>query len=368
MHRLRFTNDVFGKDWGVLLDLLQADGPARLQVWIDHGLVQADQSLLERIGAKCRESSERLGLTSPIHVLEGGERMKNDDSALRAILAQIEKDGLDRRCYVLAIGGGAFLDTVGFAAAIAHRGIRLIRIPTTTLAQADSGVGVKTAINAFGKKNWQGAFAVPWAVLNDQSVLLHLPTRDYRSGFSEAVKVSLLKSRAAFWELHQNASAIVQSRGPEANQAIRTSVLLHLQHITHGGDPFETREARPLDFGHWSAHKLESLSQYGMRHGEAVSVGVALDTVYSSLTQGLPLQVRDATLETLERMQLPIFSDWLMHPELMQGLEEFRQHLGGRLTITLLRELEDPVDVHQIDPTQMLAAIAWLRNRCSVAV
>ena len=90
------------------------------------------------------------------------------------------------------------LDAVGFAAAIAHRGIRLVRLPTTTLAQADSGVGVKNGVNLFGKKNWLGAFAVPWAVLNDTALLATLPDRDFVAGFSEAVKVALLKSPEVF--------------------------------------------------------------------------------------------------------------------------------------------------------------------------
>src|SRR6202022_3179540 len=106
--------------------------------------------------------------------------------------------GLDRRSYVVVVGGGAVLDAVGFAASIAHRGIRLVRLPTTTLAQADSGVGVKNGVNLFGKKNWLGAFAVPWAVINDTAMLATLPDRDFVCGFSEAVKVFLLKDPAAF--------------------------------------------------------------------------------------------------------------------------------------------------------------------------
>ena len=110
-------------------------------------------------------------------------------------VSDIHAADLDRRSYVIAIGGGAMLDAVGYAAAIAHRGVRLVRLPTTTLAQADSGVGVKNAINYFGKKNWVGTFAVPWAVINDSGLLTTLPDRDFQVGFSEAVKVSLLKDR-----------------------------------------------------------------------------------------------------------------------------------------------------------------------------
>lgn len=106
-------------------------------------------------------------------------------------------------------------------------------------------MGVKNAINAFGKKNWKGTFAVPWAVINDEKVLHGLSDRDFRCGFSEAVKVSLLKSPTAFAYLCDQASAIANRDMPAAMQAIRTSVLMHLSHITQGGDPIESREARP---------------------------------------------------------------------------------------------------------------------------
>ena len=148
---------------------------------------------------------------------------------------------LDRRSYVLVIGGGAVLDAVGYAAATAHRGIRLIRIPTTTLGQGDSGVGVKNAINHFDKKNWLGTFATPWAVINDMAVLETLPDRDFRCGFSEAVKVSLLKSEEQFDFLVDNAAKVKAREPAVTQQAIKDSILLHLHHITRGGDPLRQK-------------------------------------------------------------------------------------------------------------------------------
>ena len=159
--------------------------------------------------------------------------------------------GLDRRSYVVVIGGGAVLDAVGFAAAIAHRGIRLVRLPTTTLAQADSGVGVKNAVNLFGKKNWIGSFAVPWAVLNDTSLLATLPDRDFIAGFSEAVKVSLLKDPAFFDTICRDAPLIRRRDMAATLPVIRASAEWHRDHITKGGDPFEAQRSaaaglRPL--------------------------------------------------------------------------------------------------------------------------
>ncbi len=271
-HRLRFTSDCFGLDWPTLAELFEAPvgQKARVQVWLDDGLERWDPQLPDRISECITNRQLGLELVGDVQRIPGGESIKNDPREVERILAAIDRDSLDRRSYILAIGGGAVLDAVGFAAAVAHRGIRLIRLPTTTLAQADSGVGVKNAVNAFGKKNWKGTFAIPWGVVNDELLLSGQSDRDFLCGFSEAVKVSLLKSPIAFQRLVQDADLIASRHMPSAVRSIRASVLMHLQHITRGGDPFEALEARPLDFGHWSAHKLEALTQYQLRHGEAV--------------------------------------------------------------------------------------------------
>jgi 3-dehydroquinate synthase len=303
-----------------------------------------------------------LELVSPIQCIDGGEQAKNDEETVNHIFRSIDRDGLDRRSYIVVVGGGALLDAVGYAAAISHRGIRLIRFPTTTLAQADSGVGVKNAINAFGKKNWKGTFAVPWGVVNDQGLIAHLPDRDFRAGFSEAVKVALLKSPSAFRFLCQHASDIAQRDWTAVMPAIRSSVLMHLHHITHGGDPFEMQEARPLDFGHWSAHKLEQLTQYSLRHGEAVSIGVALDTMYSHLVHGLDRADAMHAVQALVDLGLPVYDPYLESRQIFDGLEEFRQHLGGRLTLTMLRGVGSAVSVHEVDNQAMEKAVGMLRE------
>jgi 3-dehydroquinate synthase len=364
-HRLRFTDDCFGCDWSSILSLFEAsEGTARLQVWVDGGIAQVDSELVSRISSSIL-SSPRLELASPISVLEGGEQVKNSDQVVIELLTAIHRDRLDRRNYIMVVGGGAVLDAVGYAAAVAHRGIRLVRFPTTTLAQADSGVGVKNAVNAFEKKNWKGTFAVPWAVVNDRRLLSSQQDRDFRSGFSEAVKVALLKSPATFDWLCENSPKIAKREMSFALQAIRDSVLTHLHHITYGGDPFEANEARPLDFGHWSAHKLESLCRYQMRHGEAVAIGVALDVVYSSLAHGLAKSVVDRTLRMFQDLQLPIYHELLQTSAIFEGLEEFRQHLGGRLTLTMLQDVGNMLQVHEVDYAKMKKAIHILKTEHS---
>ena len=365
VHRLHFTHDVLGPDQEILARVLEPSGdrPAKVQFWVDEHVAEARPDLKSKLRGFAKAHADRVELAGNVQMAPGGEVVKNDIHVLERMLKVFHAANLDRRSYVVVVGGGAVLDAVGFAAAIAHRGLRLVRLPSTTLAQADSGVGVKNGVNLFGKKNWLGSFAVPWAVINDASLLESLPDRDFVCGFSEAVKVSLLKDPSMFAELCRTARAI-RRRDPAATlPMIAASAEAHRRHITQNGDPFESLEARPLDFGHWSAHKLEAMTDFQLRHGEAVAIGVALDTIYSTLALGLPVEVADRVLNCLVDLGFA-----LEHPALgntrplFDGLEEFRQHLGGRLTLTMLRGVGDPVDVHEVDDALMLEAINRLQE------
>lgn len=357
--RLRFTKDVLGAEFSVLSALVERSGPAKakVQIWVDGGLQASQGKALEALRARLQDEAH-IEVVDGIQFVPGGEDSKRDPRLIESMLATFNRANLDRRSYVLVIGGGAVLDAVGFAAATAHRGLRLIRIPTTTLAQGDSGVGVKNAINFFEKKNWLGTFATPWAVINDVKILDTLPDRDFRCGFAEAVKVSLLKSAEQFENLVANAPLIFKRDADKAHQALKHSVLLHLEHITRGGDPFEAEMARPLDFGHWSAHKLEPLSDYTLRHGEAVSIGVALDSLYSSRVHNLSRVDAHRVVRCLSQIGLPTSHPRLADKKMLfDGLEEFRQHLGGELTITMINQPGQPINVNSIDYTEMGAAI-----------
>ncbi|MDH3584491.1 MAG: 3-dehydroquinate synthase [Phycisphaerae bacterium] len=359
-HRLRFTQDILGTDQAVLLKLMEpSEGrTARVQFWVDQQLLEAQPDLRHRLHALVDAHPRRLVRAGNVQLVPGGEAVKNDIHIVERMLKVMHAHHLDRRSYVVVIGGGAVLDAVGFAAAIAHRGIRLIRIPTTTLAQADSGVGVKNSVNLFDQKNWIGTFAVPWAVVNDTALLQTLSDRDYLCGFSEAVKVSLLKDRPMFDHLCAVAAQVRQRDPAVCNPIIRQSALLHLAHITEGGDPFEALEARPLDFGHWSAHKLEIMTDFELRHGEAVGIGVAVDTVYSALALGFPREDAERALTCLRDLGLPLDHPSLHDTQpLFEGMEQFRQHLGGRLTLTMLSGIGLPINVHEVDETHMAAAI-----------
>ena len=148
----------------------------------------------------------------------------------------------------------------------------------------------------------------------------------------------------------------------KALPVIKSSAKMHLDHITRGGDPFEMLEARPLDYGHWSAHKMEAMSDFTLRHGEAVAIGVAIDTVYSSLELGLDKTVAQQVMHCLCDLGFSLTHQTLEDVEtLFRGLEEFGQHLGGRLTLTMLKAVGQAVDVHSVNRDNMLRAIETVK-------
>jgi 3-dehydroquinate synthase len=230
--------------------------PSRVVVVLDGGVASHYPDLIAQIEEYCQRHRTVINLAAPVLVVPGGEAVKNDPTQIDEIHRLVNDAGLCRHSYVVVIGGGAVLDAAGYAAATAHRGVRLIRIPTTVLSQDDSAMGVKNGINAFGKKNYLGTFAPPFAVINDVTFLPTLSDRDWRAGISEAVKAALIKDRAFFDYIEQQAPALKNRDLPAMEQVIRRCAALHLTHIASGGDPFELGSSRPLDFGHWSAHKL----------------------------------------------------------------------------------------------------------------
>jgi 3-dehydroquinate synthase len=342
--------------------------PADAVVVIDDGVHRAHPDLVSAVEAYVAAHRDVLRVAAAPLVLPGGEVAKNDPAHLHALHALIHDARLCRHSYVIAIGGGALLDVAGYAAATAHRGIRLIRVPTTVLAQDDSAVGVKNGVNAFGKKNYFGTFAPPFAVLNDRAFLHTLETRDWLGGVAEAVKGALIRDAAFFAELEALAPRLVARDQEAMDRVVRRSAAIHLTHIANGGDPFELGASRPLDFGHWAAHRLEHLTNHRLRHGEAVAIGVALDTTYACLSGFLSAADWRRIIDLFLALDLPLAVPELSahlddptHPaSVLRGLEEFREHLGGRLTVMLLRAIGSAFDVHEIDSGVMIRSIGLL--------
>ncbi|RCU49192.1 3-dehydroquinate synthase [Corallincola holothuriorum] len=311
---------------------------------------------------KLQAYAERHGFNLLSHeVVRGGEICKQEPEAmLEALYRRIADEQVDRHSYLLVIGGGAVLDAVGYAAATAHRGIRLIRMPTTTLAQNDAGIGVKNAINHQQRKNYLGTFAPPFAVINDFDFLDTQSERDKRAGIAEAVKVALLKDSDFFNYLLAHRKSLTDFHHEAALTMIKRCASLHLAHIAGSGDPFEMGSARPLDFGHWSAHKLEALSGHRLRHGEAVAIGIALDSLYAWQTGRLSKQQCADILICLEGAGFQLCCDELEAMNMQDALNEFREHLGGNLCITLLSGIGAASEVSDIDAQLMQRCAQWL--------
>ena len=371
-HSVYFTRDSFSPTNETLADILQPKRkgqPTKAIVYLDEGLLDSMPNLPQEIESYFRSREDRLDLVCPPKFSSGGEPAKNNFQYIEEIWNDLNDHAMCRHSYVIVIGGGAALDMVGFATATAHRGLRLIRFPTTSLSQGDGGVGVKNGVNYFGKKNWVGTFAVPDAVVNDFSFLRGLPSNQKRAGFIEAVKVALIRDRSFFEQIEERADELAAFKMDAMEQVIRKSAALHLDHIASSGDPFEKGSARPLDFGHWVAHKLEQLSNFRIGHGDAVAIGLAVDLLYSARI-GL---VKEATayraIDLIERLGFSTY-DAILHQVdkddisvILKGLDEFREHLGGELTITLIQGIGEGVEVHAMDKMHIKSALDELRER-----
>jgi 3-dehydroquinate synthase len=366
--RVFFTEDIFAAGNLTLRSALADSAPRKVLVIIDESLAQA-KPVLARQMENYFADEPGLQLVCPPVPIAGGERAKNSYAPVAEIHSLIDRHHIDRHSYLIAVGGGALLDVAGLAAATAHRGVRHVRIPSTTLAQADSGVGVKNGINAFGKKNFIGTFAPPFAVINDFNLLATLEPRDKRAGYVEAVKVACIRDAEFFAEIERDAEKLAAFEPSAMKHLIHRCAELHLDHIACGGDPFESGSARPLDFGHWAAHKLEQLSDFSIRHGEAVAIGIALDVIYSRETGLLDAKSAGRILKLLEQLGFDLFANELLNlgsdgrMQVLGGLGEFREHLGGELTITLLKEIGRGVEVHEMNEASIIAAIHELRGR-----
>jgi len=346
-----FTRGALDASDPTLRDLLRRAGPERHRVLpvVDSGVLDATPDLPARLESYADAHRDVIQLVDAPLPVRGGEICKNDPKEVDEIHERVERHGLCRHSFVLAIGGGSVLDAAGFAAATAHRGLRLLRMPTTVLAQNDAGIGVKNAINWRGRKNFLGSFAPPFAVLNDFDWLETLSSRDRRSGIAEAVKVALIRDAGFFEWLHRERGTLARCEAAATETRIERCAEIHLAHIRQGGDPFEQGSARPLDFGHWSAHKLEELSGGGLRHGEAVAVGIAIDALYSAQVGLLPERDLQTLLATLEDLGFDLRPALLSQLDIARALSEFREHLGGRPCITLLDGIGRGVEVEDVD-------------------
>tara|TARA_X000001036_G_scaffold438825_1_gene487750 strand:+ start:1870 stop:3021 length:1152 start_codon:yes stop_codon:yes gene_type:complete len=367
-YTLYFTENLFSLKNSLFFDILNSFDKKNIiktLFIIDDGVYNSHPNIKKKIEDYCLKFSTKIELKK-ILIFKGGETEKNNKESFQKILKSINDYSICRHSFVITIGGGAIIDMAGYASTIAHRGVKLIRIPTTVLAQNDAAVGVKNSINEFGKKNFLGTFSPPYAIINDLNFLKTLNQRDWISGIAEAIKVALIKDSTFFDYIEKNSKLLSERNYEKISFLIYKCAEIHMDHITNGGDPFENGSSRPLDFGHWAAHKLEFLTNYNLRHGEAVAIGMALDVTYSNMIGLLSDKDLFRILNVLEEIgfdiKIPIQTNNEME-KLLTGIQEFREHLGGKLTITLIENIGSKIDVNNIDLKIMRSAINKLSKR-----
>ncbi|MGL4854855.1 MAG: 3-dehydroquinate synthase, partial [Lentisphaeria bacterium] len=302
-----------------------------------------------------------------IFFVPGGEQVKQRLEVIEWMVQALLDSKVCRHSYVMIIGGGAVLDAVSFAASITHRGIRQVRIPTTVLSQDDSAMGVKNGINYMGLKNIIGTFLPPHAVVCDSSFLKTLSDIEWVSGVSEAFKVGIIKDAELVEYLCKNAKEILQRNMNVMEHLIKKSAQLHFDHIALNNDPFEKGTSRPLDFGHWSAHKLESMTGGLLGHGSAVAIGICLDLCCALELGFISRQEVQRVILAIKQAGLPVWHEMLNLEEngelvIYQGLEQFREHIGGELTLSLPRGIGSMVEINDLPETIIRKSLAVLES------
>lgn len=352
-----FTRTVFAVDNLVVRNVIARAGQGRHKVLpvLDEQVLANQPELIQQLEQYANQHRDLIELIMPPLIVRSGEICKTDPIEVEQFYRITQERNIDRHSFALVIGGGSVIDAIGYAAATAHRGIRLIRMPTTVLGQNDAGVGVKNAVNFLGRKNYLGTFVPPYAVINDFDFLRTLPLRDQCAGMVEAVKVALIKDAVFFNWLYEHRHSLAMFEDQAVEYMIRRCAELHLHHIATSGDPFEYGSSRPLDFGHWAAHRLEEISHSELRHGEAVAIGVTLDSLYSHEMGLIDEQLLQKIIVTLKDIGFELYHSSVEQLNIHKALQDFREHLGGELCITLLTGEGISAQFNHIDENVMLA-------------
>jgi 3-dehydroquinate synthase len=254
------------------------------------------------------------------------------------VCSQALERGLDRRGLLISMGGGVCSDLVTMAASWVRRGIGHVRLPTTLVGQIDAGIGIKGAINFFGKKSYLGCFYPPEAVLIDPCFLRSLPVAHLRCGLSEIIKIALVRDAVLFELVEAHAAALLatgfaQPR-TQAREALRRAAEGMLQELA--ANPYENKTYKRLvDFGHTFSPLLEAATDFELAHGAAVAVDMALSAVLAAELGLLRPALRDRALSVIVAAGLPIYVPQLTPHLCRDALREAARHRGGAPNLVL---------------------------------
>ena len=312
--------------------------PGILDEWVREGGVLAVTSRTVADLYLDRLSALRGGGRCESLVLPDGEEAK-DIRHWQRILHGMARLGLDRNCTLISLGGGCVGDVAGFAAACYHRGVNYLQLPTTLLAQVDSSVGGKTAINTEWGKNLIGAFHQPRAVICDTDVLNTLPDRELRAGLAEVVKYGAIADEEFFGWLEENGSALLARDPACLRHTVRRSVEIKAAII--GEDEHDRSGRRAvLNFGHTFGHAIERVAGYGRwLHGEAVAAGMCMAARLAVAEGDLRPREQRRLEALLAMLGLPVNADDLDAGALKRTMLSDKKNARGRIRLILPRGL-----------------------------
>ncbi len=325
-----------------------------------------DSNVCPLYADRVRQSLEDAGYAVSLHVFEAGEAQKNL-STVEALVNEMVSAGHDRSSFVVALGGGVVGDMAGFIASIYYRGIPFIQVPTTVMAQVDSSVGGKTAVDIAAGKNLIGAFHQPRAVVVDPMTLISLPDRVLREGMAEMVKHAAIRDPRMLIPLRELADEIplgfrlnTLERLPQMiaeNIAIKARIVEEDERETAGVRAF-------LNFGHTIGHGIEAALPYGeMLHGEAVSLGMRAALYLSRKHAGLTETAERDLLSTLRALELPLtLPDNVDMDTALARTASDKKFAAGAIRFVLLRRLGEPVISEGVTPEDLKEALEYLRK------
>jgi 3-dehydroquinate synthase len=263
-------------------------------------VIITDNNVQPLFALRVKRSLTSAGFEPTLITIPAGEKSKTLEQA-GAICDQMIAAGLDRQSFVIGLGGGVIGDISGFVAAIYHRGIPHVQIPTTLLAMVDSSIGGKTGVNTADGKNLVGTFHHPSLVIDDLDVLTTLPRREFNQGFAEIIKHAIIADAKMFKRLQswEASGALALQQLVRRNIEIKSKIIAR--------DEYDRMGKRALlNFGHTVSHAIERAGEYRkFLHGEALSLGIVAACAVSIKRAGFPPRERDAVVSLLQRFELP---------------------------------------------------------------
>jgi 3-dehydroquinate synthase len=342
-----------GRGYDVVIGDVLGEAGVRVAPLLKHRrmTVVADAAVEALHGARLQRSLEQAGITPIFALVPPGEASKSF-AELERLLGRLLDLELGRGDLIAAFGGGVIGDLAGFAAAIYKRGISYVQIPTTLLAQVDSSVGGKTAIDMPHGKNLVGAFHQPALVLADTGVLATLPTRELAAGYAEVVKYGLLGDPVLFSWLEENGAAVL-ARDPEPLGLAIALCVERKAEIVAEDERDEGRRAL-LNLGHTFGHALEAETGFSLLHGEAVALGCAMAFRYSAQEWLCPQGDPERVEAVLAQAGLPVHMPAGLSAErLLALMRQDKKAEGGRITLVLARGIGRAFVATDVDPARL---------------